>query len=347
MDGSHVSSATIMQCYPFNKIRPCLVKDGQVVGYLKKDNFEQFEDGTTADITSGDAGDVMIEIPRFYYSAKKEGTVVDIRISGFPHEGFVAYPFYRGAKNYDCLYVGAYQGYVDSAGMLRSLSGKTPTLYARSTGIETMRQTAQKQKGLYNSGYELMSFYTITAIEILFTFFSANASSSTMFGTGWNYFAPQYSPMKTGIFNTQSYFTHRERPVSVSKGSGSYMRFLGIENIYGNGGTWVDGMSMYDTTAVLTLPEGTTKTLTIANMTGGSDFYITSILGRNEAPFLPSSASGEAGKVYSDVGYSSVYAVRGLPKYGNYGTGIHSFNASYDPSAQGTLRLCMRGFLKK
>lgn len=43
---------------------PCLFKDGQEVGKLNRNNFAQFEDGTTADITSGNAGDVMIAFPR-------------------------------------------------------------------------------------------------------------------------------------------------------------------------------------------------------------------------------------------------------------------------------------------
>ena len=51
----------------FNKIKPCLFKNGAVVGYLNPDNFAQFEDGSVADITSGDAGDVMIEIPKTGY----------------------------------------------------------------------------------------------------------------------------------------------------------------------------------------------------------------------------------------------------------------------------------------
>ena len=55
----------------FKDIKPCLFKNGSVVGYLNPDNFAQFEDGTKADITSGNAGDVMIEIPKIGYKISK------------------------------------------------------------------------------------------------------------------------------------------------------------------------------------------------------------------------------------------------------------------------------------
>ena len=58
----------------FNKIKPCLFKNGAVVGYLNPDNFAQFADGTAADITSGNNGDVMIEIPKTGYKISKSGT---------------------------------------------------------------------------------------------------------------------------------------------------------------------------------------------------------------------------------------------------------------------------------
>ena len=38
----------------FNKIKPCLFKNGAVVGYLNPDNFAQYADGSAADISSGD-----------------------------------------------------------------------------------------------------------------------------------------------------------------------------------------------------------------------------------------------------------------------------------------------------
>ena len=74
--------------YPFNKIRPCLVKNGAVVGYLNPDNYAQFEDGTAADITSGAAGDVMVEIPIFYYKISHNDTHTFVQISSAPLDGF-------------------------------------------------------------------------------------------------------------------------------------------------------------------------------------------------------------------------------------------------------------------
>ena len=41
---------------------PVLLKNGVEVGKLNPNNFDQFEDGTTADISSGNAGDAMIAV---------------------------------------------------------------------------------------------------------------------------------------------------------------------------------------------------------------------------------------------------------------------------------------------
>lgn len=43
--------------------KPCLFKNGEVVKYLNPNDYTKDVDGNDVDITSGDAGDVMIEFP--------------------------------------------------------------------------------------------------------------------------------------------------------------------------------------------------------------------------------------------------------------------------------------------
>ena len=67
--------------WPFNAIKPCLFKDGVVVGYLNPNNYAQFEDCSAADITSGTAGDVMVEFPKMYLKISRDASYQYIEIA--------------------------------------------------------------------------------------------------------------------------------------------------------------------------------------------------------------------------------------------------------------------------
>lgn len=64
----------------FTNIKPCLFKNGAVVGYLQRNDYTKFENGTAADITSGSAGDVMVEIPKMAYYMEKTGSIITCKV---------------------------------------------------------------------------------------------------------------------------------------------------------------------------------------------------------------------------------------------------------------------------
>ena len=64
--------------------KPCLFKDGQVVEYLNPNDYTKFENGYLADITSGDAGDVMVEFPRRGVKISKSGDTVTVSMTDDP-----------------------------------------------------------------------------------------------------------------------------------------------------------------------------------------------------------------------------------------------------------------------
>ena len=81
--GSYADNASTMSSgkdvaawQEFFGYRPCLFKNGKVVGYLNPNDFTKFENGTSADITSGNAGDVMIQFPRRGVRISKSGKVM-------------------------------------------------------------------------------------------------------------------------------------------------------------------------------------------------------------------------------------------------------------------------------
>ena len=148
------------------------------MGYLNPDNYAQFEDGTAADITSGAAGDVMVEIPIFYYKISHNDTHTFVQISSAPLDGFTDKAFRYNGELTDAFYVGAYSGYVDSSNKLRSLSGKTPT------GSKTIGafRTAAHANG---DSYEQLNFYKLTALQILYLIRYKSLNSQAALGQGY------------------------------------------------------------------------------------------------------------------------------------------------------------------
>lgn len=87
-----------------SKMRRCLLlDDGTVNYYLDPNNSLLKEDGTPA-ILDGTDGQVMVEIPRFYYLGISNGSCTDVYITEYPLEGFI-----ESRKQY----VSAYQASLD------------------------------------------------------------------------------------------------------------------------------------------------------------------------------------------------------------------------------------------
>lgn len=61
-----------------NKMRRCVTKNNIVQYYLSNDNSEYKEDGVTLAKLDGSDGDVMVEIPEFFYKIEEE-TIDDVR----------------------------------------------------------------------------------------------------------------------------------------------------------------------------------------------------------------------------------------------------------------------------
>ena len=83
-----------------SKMRRCLLlDDGTVNYYLDPNNSLLKEDGTPA-VLDGTDGQVMVEIPRFYYLGIPNGSCTDVYITEYPLEGF-----YESRKQYVSAYL--------------------------------------------------------------------------------------------------------------------------------------------------------------------------------------------------------------------------------------------------
>lgn len=273
----------------FNKIKPCLFKNGEVVGYLNPDNFAQFEDGSDADITSGNVGDVMIEIPKIGYRILKSGTALTVHITDEPNRAGYSYKAHTRADegDRDKLYVGAFLGSKMSS-KLYSLSGKTPLC---DESIESIGGYA-KTKGW---GYDILSFYPLVLLQCLYLIMYKNLNSQSALGMGY--------VNGTDIKNTGA---------TIDKGmdygtldSTKQMKFLGMEDFWGNLNQFIYGCYIDDNAHLLVATdsfnptgEGYTDVGEISPYSTGG--YMSEPQGNNNAGFMARYVRGSSSTYFSD-----------------------------------------------
>ena len=327
--------------FPFNKIKPCLFKDGAVVGYLNPDNFAQFEDGSAADISSGAAGDVMIEIPKFYYKFERAGKYLEVKISNAYMEGFTDYAFSYKGEIKDKFYIGAYLGYRDSGGKLRSLTGKTVT---SNITIGAARTAAQAN----GEGYEQLSFNKLTALQALYVIMFKNLNSQAALGQGYTNNSSAYRD--TGATDTKGMIYGTNAGATAN----DTVKFLGIEDFFGNLNQWIDGFMTGD--GAIKLADGD------YNDTGaGYEAHPISIsvygdnskiaAGTNKLGFAPSEGGASTSTYYCDSMFLVTTLSGCVPYFGGYrsygaSAGAFFFSCSYSASSAYAFigaRLCFCG----
>ena len=278
----------------FNKIKPCLFKDGAVVGYLNPDNFAQFADGSAADISSGDSGDVMIEIPKIGYKISKSGTTLTVQITDDPNKNGFSYKAHTRTEEGDRekLYVGAFFGF-NMDGKLRSLSGVWPLgTFVKMNNFRTYAQAN-------GAGYDLLSFYPLTLLQCLYLIMYKNLNSQEAIGMGY-------------VGDVEYLHYHYNTGVTVDKGMNygtsdnfERMKFLGIEDFWGNLNHFIDGIISNSDYHVLVATENFNENgngytdigaVSTSNLLG----YMKEPQGNNDLGFIPATVGGSSSTYFSD-----------------------------------------------
>ena len=93
------------------RMRRCILTDAGVVAYyLSATDSTKKEDGVTASVLDGTDGQVMVEIPKFWFRHTYVGTTHTWEVSAVPLAGFSVYPaFLSGTTEYDYIYRSAYE----------------------------------------------------------------------------------------------------------------------------------------------------------------------------------------------------------------------------------------------
>lgn len=308
----------------FKDIKPCVLKNGVVQYYLDPNDFTKRVDGSAADITSGNDGDVMIEIPKTGFLISTVGNILTVKVTDDPNNPNFKYYAHSRATEGDRskLYIGTYLGWKGGGNKLRSLSGKTPT--ADQT-IGTFR-TQAKANG---SGYDLVSFYPLTLLQCLYLIKYKNLDSQTALGRG--YVDGNSAATNTGGTNQKGMF------FGETTGK-QQMKFLGIEDFWGNLRWWIDGLFSDSNRNIKTAFQNFNDTgsgYTDRGQGAISDIgnYMSKPQGTSQTGFIAKEVSGSSSTYFCDYAY--LYASR-LPNFGgnwNNGSSAGAFSLPVYSSA--------------
>lgn len=156
--------------------RPCLFKDGKVVGYLNPNDYSKFENGDPADITSGNAGDVMVEFPRRGLKITTVGTTLTISMTDADdHDDFNYFAHTHGSDRVENFYIGAYHSiqsaFGDEWNNPRSISQPNPHFSSGRSPFDYLYDSATVIDRVHSSRgshYYAIGFYQVTMIQAMY-----------------------------------------------------------------------------------------------------------------------------------------------------------------------------------
>ena len=265
-----------------SKFRRCLCKktaEGKVaIAYLKNDNSNQYEDGTTAKL-DGTEGDVMVDFPEFYYKWES------VDSNKFRYR-FAEYNVDGTFKHVPRSLVGAYKGYMTS-NKLYSRSGVHPTVSKSSNDFDGYASAR-------GQGYQRIDFQQHCVIAFMLYAKYGNRNLQAVLGAGGA--VSGSSATTTGTSNATG---NADTQNETSK----YACGLGLEGVFGGIYEWVKGVEINNRVWTITDPEGGTRQVNA----GTSDGWITHVAAENGPYFdmVPTEVGGSDTTRYSDYYYQA------------------------------------------
>lgn len=291
--------------FPFNRIKPCVLKNGVVQYYLNPNDFTKKEDGTPSNISDYLTGDVMIEFPRIYWNLERDSNYQYVRYSeGKANDSFQALAHQNGPVLKDKLYISAYAGTNDGLNRLRSVSGKVAD---KNKGLAHYRTNAMNN-GL---GYGVMNYYQLLMLQVLYLVQFADRNTLS-------HFSPGAFVDTTGTLDTSG--------MILSKPTSGPIKYLGLEQILTSILLKLDGFYKDSTSRVLLSSEyskyndtGVGYEETNLPLYIGSFNYTKDIIGNNMGGFLPRNGEGSSSTWYT--GNFDVTTNNATIHFGNLGIG--------------------------
>ncbi|HQD54813.1 MAG TPA: Ig-like domain-containing protein, partial [Peptococcaceae bacterium] len=167
--------------YPWSEMKLCTVADnGQITSYLDKANPENF-------IRDGSNGQVMVQIPKFYYKHTYTDGVHEFWVADKPAPGFKLHPvFIRAGVEKDYILMGAYKAsfgrnQADTVDVLASVSGVLP---AHTRTLSEFRNLAKERGAETGADWMLVDALSRSAVNFLYLVEYADVNCNTAIGYG-------------------------------------------------------------------------------------------------------------------------------------------------------------------
>lgn len=227
-------SSTFDNYYPFSEMRRVILKNGVEQYELDFNDSTKKKDGGSSNLTGTD-GDVMVRIPKFYCDIKKVAKGNRYRVFTFKNPtgklplGLKPHPLFESVNKY---YTGAYEGFVEN-GILKSVTGKSPTV---SKTIASFRDSARQGR---DNKFNITSVNELSAIFILFLIEFADLNSQKLLGQG------RSNTSSLSATGTTNALGSRSGRISTDDANGN-ISYRGIEDVFGNIWSFVDGFLMCD-----------------------------------------------------------------------------------------------------
>lgn len=336
------------------RMRRCVLSDAGVGQYyLNPTNSSQKEGGDAADLTGGD-GQVMVEIPKIYYRFNKAGDLHTWEISSGPQAGFSVHPAFSGGGEF--RYFSAFEGWVDGANKLCSVTAKTPTTSKKRSDFRTYSAAR-------GSGWSQQDFWMSHLIQLLFAIEYADFDSQAMISQGNTKYAswPGSPPSATGLSTGDGNGSGGQ--ATAGGDPGDYMTYRGIENWFGHIWKWVDGFNVHNSTAngsrayvcgdPANFADDTDSNYDLVGTLAQADGYFRDLAVTDGGLFLPGNTSGGSSATFFSDYYWTYYdndpdigwRVCRLGATASHGLQAgaflwHSYDGSADASSNVGGRLC-------
>lgn len=212
------------------KMKRCILNaDGTVKYYLSATDSTKKADGSAA-IIDGTDGNVMVEIPKFWYKYENVGGVHKWLISDASQTGYEVNPaFIRGGVEKSFRYYCAYQGYTLSTKLI-SGSGRVPT-------ATKTRATFRTEAAANGTGWSQIDWNLLIAVQLLYLVEYANFNTQAMLGQGIT-----SGNVYTAVTGSSNSLGNASSPSTNT--STQFMSYRGIENWYGQIYKFIDGVNV-------------------------------------------------------------------------------------------------------
>ena len=178
-------------------------------------------------VTDSSAGE-LVEIPKFYYKWTRDGAKMKLQISMTKYSGFLTSPAHAdkgdGVGERDYIYIGRYKC---GSSNYKSVTGVYPEFnHTRSSYRTSIHNLGSN---IYQNGFS--AYWTIC---ILYLVEYAHWGAKLKIGYG------SASNQKTGVSDSMPYHTGTMQSSRSTRGAGVQYRY--IEDLWGNGYEYVDGI---------------------------------------------------------------------------------------------------------